>query len=185
NNTVRDLFFGMVDWAPANEFPADVHSFGFDNIADVQTLSPLHFELYQRAAEKMVDEALRVTAMSELHAWEAESEDVTQTVGGPGGGGSFWMLWSNGEVYTTFEAGAGTYLFSTRAYATQAGPDLAHMTMTIDEVVVYQTDIAATDPNLAEVHDVEVVLDAGIHKVAVVFTNDYYDADAEEDRNLL
>jgi hypothetical protein len=45
NNTVRDLFFGMVDWAPADQFPADVHSYGFDNISDVQTLSPLHFEL--------------------------------------------------------------------------------------------------------------------------------------------
>lgn len=185
NNTVRDLFFGMVDWAPASEFPADVHGFGFDNISDVQTLSPLHFELYQRAAETMAAEALRVAANPELHAWEAESEQVTQTVGGPGGGGSFWMLWSNGEVYNTFEASAGTYLFSTRAYATQAGPDLAHMTMTVDEVVVYETDISAVQPELAEVHEVEVQLDAGIHKIAVVFTNDYYDADAEEDRNLL
>ena len=107
NNTVRDLFFGIVDWTPAAEFPADVHGFGFDNISDVQTLSPLHFELYQRAAETMVDEALRVAAMPELHAWEAESEEVTQTIGGAVGEG-FWMLWSNGEVYNTFDASAGT-----------------------------------------------------------------------------
>jgi hypothetical protein len=162
NNTVRDLFFGMVDWAPANEFPADVHGFGFDNISDVQTLSPLHFELYQRAAETMVADALRVAAMPELFAWEAESEEVTQTIGGPGGDGGFWMLWSNGEVYNTFEASAGTYVFSTRAYATQAGPDLAHMALTVDEVIVYETDIAAIQPELAEVHDVEIQLDAGI-----------------------
>ncbi|HVI02463.1 MAG TPA: DUF1592 domain-containing protein, partial [Enhygromyxa sp.] len=168
----------------ANEFPADVHGFGFDNISDVQSLSPLHFELYQRAAETMVDEALRVAAMPELHAWEAESENVTQTVGGAVGEG-FWMLWTNGEVYSTFEAGAGTYVFSTRAYATQAGPDLAHMTMTIDEVVVYEADIAAVQPELAEVHEIEVQLDAGIHKVAVVFTNDYYDMELEQDRNLV
>ncbi|MFO7564830.1 MAG: DUF1592 domain-containing protein [Enhygromyxa sp.] len=185
NNTIRDLFFAMVDWAPADQFPADVHSFGFDNISDVQTLSPLHFELYQRAAETMVADALRIAAISELHAWEAESEEVTQTTGGPAGGGSFWNLWSNGEVYSTFDAGAGTYAFSTRVYAQQGGPALAHMVMTIDEVVVYEADVAATDPNLAEVHEVEVVLDAGIHKVAVAFTNDYYDADLGEDRNLL
>lgn len=184
NNTVRDLFFGMVDWAPANEFPADVHGFGFDNISDVQTISPLHFELYQRSAETMVDEALRVAAMPELHAWEAESEEVTQTVGGAVGEG-FWMLWSNGEVYNTFDASPGTYLFSTRAYANQAGPDLAHMTMTVDEVVVYETDINAVQPELAEVHEVEVQLGAGIHKVAVVFTNDYWNEELGEDRNLV
>jgi hypothetical protein len=185
NNTVRDLFFNMVDWAPADEFPADVHSFGFDNISDVQALSPLHFELYQRAAETMVADALRLAAMPELHAWEAESDDATKTVGGPGGDGSFWMLWSNGEVYSTFDAGAGTYDFSTRVYATQAGPELAHMIMTVDEVVVYESDVAATDPNLAEVHEIEVQLDAGIHKIAVGFTNDYYDPDLMLDSNLL
>src|SRR5690606_1443152 len=80
---------------------------------------------------------------------------------------------------------AGTYLFSTRAYATQAGPELAHMTMTVDEVVVYETDINAVQPELAEVHEVEVQLDAGIHKVAVVFTNDYWDEELMEDRNLV
>jgi hypothetical protein len=186
NNTVHDLFFGMVDWSPADEFPADEHSFGFDNISDVQNLSPLHFELYSRAAETMVADALRVAPNPELNQWEAESMDVTQTTGGPGGGGSFWNIYSNGEVYSTFEAGGeGSYLFSTRAYAQQAGAELAHMVMTIDNVLVYEADITATLPDLAEVHEVEVQLQAGIHKVAVGFTNDYYDADLMEDRNLL
>ncbi|MCA9681377.1 MAG: DUF1592 domain-containing protein, partial [Myxococcales bacterium] len=185
NNTVRDLFFGMVDWHPGDEFPADVHSFGFDNISEVQSLSPLHFELYSRAAETMVADALRVAAMPELHAWEAEGEEVSTSVGAANNNG-FWNLYSNGEVYVTFEAGGdGTYLFSTRAFAQQAGPDLAHMQMTVDNVVVYEADIAAADPNLAETHMVEVQIDAGIHKIAVVFTNDYYDADLMEDRNLL
>lgn len=184
NNTVQDLFFSMVDWAPALDFPSDEHSFGFDNISDVQALSPLHFELYSRTAETMIADALRVAANPELSYWEAEGMEVTTTIGAASGG--FWNLYSNGEVYSTFEAGGdGTYLFKTRAYGQQAGPDLAHLVMTIDNVLVYETDIAATLPDLAEPHEIEIQLDAGIHKVAVGFTNDYYDADLMEDRNLL
>jgi hypothetical protein len=183
DNTVQDLFFGVVDWTPAADFPADDHSFGFDNISDVQNMSPLHFELYERAASQMVDDALRVAPNPSLQAFEAESPDVTQTLGAEQQG--FWMLWSNGELYSTFEAGDGTYKFSTRAYATQAGPDLAHLALTIDNVVVYEADIAATDPNQAEVHEVEIPVTAGLHKAAVVFTNDYYDELAMADRNLL
>ncbi|NVB42580.1 DUF1592 domain-containing protein [Pseudenhygromyxa sp. WMMC2535] len=182
NNTVRDLFFGMLDVSPADEFPADEHSYGFDNISDVQSLSPLHFELYARTAENLVDEALRIVADAELHAWEAEA-DAEASVGGASGG--FWNLWSNGEVFSTFEAaGDGTFVFETRAYASQSGDDLAHMQMTIDSQVVYESDIAATESELAEVHQVEVQLDAGVHKLAVVFTNDALDADLNTDRNL-
>ena len=149
------------------------HSFGYDNISDVQNLSPLHSELYERAAAQMVEDALRIAPNSSLESFEAESPDVTQTLGAESNG--FWMLWSDGEVYSTFEAGEGTYRFSTRAYAQQAGPDLAHLALTIDNVVVFEADIAATDPNQAEVHQVEIPIQAGIHKAAVAFTNDYYD----------
>src|SRR5262249_51661022 len=40
NNTIRDLF--GIDIQPANEFPDDDVGYGFDNIGDVLTLSPLH-----------------------------------------------------------------------------------------------------------------------------------------------
>jgi hypothetical protein len=183
DNTVQDLFFGMVDWTPAADFPADDHSFGFDNISAVQNLSPLHFELYERAATQMVEDALRVAPNPSLQAFEAESPDVTQTLGADVNG--FWMLWSDGEVYSTFEAGEGTYRFAVRAYAQQAGPDLARLALTIDNVVVFETDIAATDPNQAEIHEVEIPVTAGLHKAAVAFTNDYYDEMAMADRNLL
>src|SRR5262245_2487504 len=47
NNTVRDLL--GVTSRPADEFPSDDRGFGFDNIADVLSLSPLQMEMYQRA----------------------------------------------------------------------------------------------------------------------------------------
>jgi len=51
NNTVRDLL--GVDFEPAADFPQDDSSFGFDNIADTLSLSPVLMEKYMVAAEKI------------------------------------------------------------------------------------------------------------------------------------
>ncbi len=51
NNTVRDLL--GVSARPADEFPVDDSGYGFDNIGDVLTLSPLLMEKYMAAAKKL------------------------------------------------------------------------------------------------------------------------------------
>jgi hypothetical protein len=51
NNTVRDLL--GVSVRPADEFPVDDSGYGFDNIADVLTLSPLLMEKYMSTARKL------------------------------------------------------------------------------------------------------------------------------------
>ena len=51
NNTVRDLL--GVDGKPANEFPVDDSGYGFDNIADVLTISPMLMEKYMSAANRI------------------------------------------------------------------------------------------------------------------------------------
>jgi hypothetical protein len=56
NNTVRDLL--GVDIRPADDFPQDDAGYGFDNIADVLSLSPVLMEKYMSAAEKVTRTAL-------------------------------------------------------------------------------------------------------------------------------
>jgi mono/diheme cytochrome c family protein len=56
NNTIRDLI--GIDFRPGEDFPADDVGYGFDNIGDVLSLSPLLFEKYLSAAEKIVAQAL-------------------------------------------------------------------------------------------------------------------------------
>jgi mono/diheme cytochrome c family protein len=51
NNTVRDLL--GISGRPADEFPVDDSGYGFDNIGDVLTLSPLLMEKYMSAAKKL------------------------------------------------------------------------------------------------------------------------------------
>ena len=56
NNTVRDLL--SVDLRPADSFPVDDSGYGFDNIGDVLSISPLLLEKYLDAAGKLAREAV-------------------------------------------------------------------------------------------------------------------------------
>ena len=56
NNTMRDLL--GVDIRPADNFPADEAAFGFDNIGDALSLSPVLLEKYLYAAERAVRTAV-------------------------------------------------------------------------------------------------------------------------------
>jgi Protein of unknown function (DUF1592)/Protein of unknown function (DUF1588)/Protein of unknown function (DUF1587)/Protein of unknown function (DUF1595)/Protein of unknown function (DUF1585) len=59
NNTVRDLLGTTTK--PADAFPPDDRGLGFDNIADVLTVSPVHVQLYQSTAETLITAALAGT----------------------------------------------------------------------------------------------------------------------------
>ena len=56
NNTVRDLL--GVDLRPADDFPQDDSGYGFDNIADALSTSPVLMERYLKAAERITTAAL-------------------------------------------------------------------------------------------------------------------------------
>lgn len=51
NNTIRDLL--GIDIRPAEDFPVDPYGYGFDNIGDVLSLSPLLTEKYLKAASRI------------------------------------------------------------------------------------------------------------------------------------
>jgi len=56
NNTIHDLI--GVDFQPAADFPADDSGYGFDNIGDVLSVSPVLMEKYLNAAERILTAAL-------------------------------------------------------------------------------------------------------------------------------
>ncbi len=61
-NTIRDLM--GFDYKTNEEFPADDTGYGFDNIGDVLTVSPLLLEKYLKAAETIVASAVPTEAWS-------------------------------------------------------------------------------------------------------------------------
>ncbi|MBK8942387.1 MAG: DUF1592 domain-containing protein [Polyangiaceae bacterium] len=179
DNTVRDLL--GTGLRPAVDFPTDDHAYGFDNLADTLTISPLQLELYERAAELLADDVLTVGALSELDRYEAE--EVGGTVGVESGGA--WNLFSNGDVTVTQTlASAGTYRVRVRAWQQAAGPDAAQLSIMVGAATFGPFDVTGTEAT-PQILEQELELDAGTTSFMVSFLNDYYDDVTGEDRNLL
>src|SRR5437764_7343419 len=56
SNTIRDLL--AVDFRAEKDFPTDDTGYGFDNIGDVLTISPILMEKYVQAAENIAARAI-------------------------------------------------------------------------------------------------------------------------------
>jgi len=179
NNTVRDLL-GTAQ-QPAKDFPADDRGYGFDNISDVLSLSPLQVELYSRAAEDLAREAMLLPSQSSTLRVEAET--LQGQVGGAGGDN--WNLWSGGELPMTYEfPSTGDYKISARVWGQQAGPDMVQMNLLVGGTIAGTYTIASTSAN-PEVVSATTKVNAGTQVVSVEFLNDFYDPNLGQDRNLI
>jgi hypothetical protein len=188
NNTIRDLL--GVSFKPASNFPADDTGYGFDNIGDVLSISPLHAEKYLSAAEDVVDAALQPPEPPEPKTVRRNPGDL-QGAGEVKDGAR--TLASEGETFReeSFLI-LGSYDIRVRATADQAGPELAKMSIRFDGKEVKQFEVKDPPPTQrrkSNDYTVRVpVTVAGPHRVAVAFLNDYYNPDnpdpAQQDRNL-
>lgn len=176
DRTVKDLL-GVTSTPAPTTFPADDTARGFDNNADVLSMSPL-------LTEKLADAAFEIARG--LFAGEGvtttqtiQAETLTGDVGGSSG--DAWNLWSTGELTASFSVAAGgRYRVVVRAREQAAGDEPARMRVSVDGAVVGTVDVTG----LAD-HAFEVGLAVGAHGVTAAFENDFYDPDAGADRNLL
>ena len=67
NNTIRDLL--GVSLRPADEFPVDDSGYGFDNIGDVLSLSPMLMEKYLSAARAVARAAVFGEPRAAIPVW--------------------------------------------------------------------------------------------------------------------
>ena len=83
NNTIKELL--GVDIRPADDFPQDDAGYGFDNIADVLSLSPVLMEKYVSAADRVARVALFGPPPMEptLARLRSEGRKVIETVTDP------------------------------------------------------------------------------------------------------
>lgn len=184
NNTIRDLLY--VDFHPADDFPADDIGYGFDNIGDVLSMPPILLEKYLNAADQIVDKAIYVHSPDKTPKQTFAANKVEHT-GGDSWGNS-WGLASTGEVFTQVELSApGEYILRGKAFATQAGNELAKMAFRLDDKQVYVAEVAAKT-GAAEVYETKHRVGPGKHRFALAFINDFYDPNNPDpnrrDRNL-
>jgi hypothetical protein len=186
NNTIRDLV--GVDFHPADDFPADDSGYGFDNIGDVLSVSPLLIEKYLVAAEKVLDEAIVDPQAVDPSKKLFNAKEFKSTNGGEVSASRWFCLASEGEVYVGHNIETtGDYRIRVRAYGDQAGPEPVKMGLRLDKTNVHTFEVKARE-SAPEPYDFRVRLAAGHHRFGAAFLNDYYrpaDPDPNNrDRNL-
>ena len=76
NNTVRDLL--GVNIRLADDFPPDPYGYGFDNVSDVLSVSPILTEKYLKAAERVAKAAIQTGPPGKVLAVRYESQALGQ-----------------------------------------------------------------------------------------------------------
>ena len=174
NNTIRDLF--GVDFKPAADFPADDVGYGFDNIGDVLSISPLLMEKYLKAAEQVSEKAIVLPPRKFVKL------ETTDLKGGGEQEDGARILPSQGEISAEYKFPVtGEYLLRINAWAQQAGEEPARIKVRVGETEVKIFDVAATKDK-PEFYEEKVKVEEGKKSIRVEFINDFYDEKLPEDK---
>ncbi|MCS1409823.1 MAG: hypothetical protein M2R45_03009 [Verrucomicrobia subdivision 3 bacterium] len=188
NNTIRDLM--GVNFQPAADFPLDEVGYGFDNIGDVLSLSPILMEKYLAAAEQIVSEAI----LTEIPEWPPTQKFEVEQFRSRGGDhvrreDNVMGFFREGTATKLFRVEhEGTYRLKIRAYGQQAGPDPTRLSVRINRQEAQIIDVDAFDTRPA-VYTVDLHLPANSHRLELGYTNNYNQQDnpvteLNGDRNL-
>jgi len=180
--TLRDLLgIDPAKFDVAERLPKDDTGYGFDNIADVLTVSPLAMEQYLDSAERAIEHALGPIVV--VGDTPRDVKPLRASSGGnalPSGG---VHLYSNGAAQGRIEFPAtGEYLIRFSAWENHGGEGHARLSLRIDGKEVHAVDVAGTSGEPEE-FEVRTRVKEGKRLVAAAFTNDYYEP-GKADRNL-
>lgn len=165
NNTIRDLL--GVDVKPAKDFPADDTGYGFDNIADVLTMSPLLAEKYVTAAEQALDRLIPSdsTIQPKVKRYGETAMKATGEKNQPG------LLVQLGEAFFTHDFPAdGQYDIRVRGFERHIGNEAVKLSVRLDgrEVGTLELTGQRDKPITVKARFASKI---GAHKVSVGFTN--------------
>lgn len=184
-NTIRDLLGVTVN---VDEIlPADDSGYGFDNIGDVLTLSPVHLERYLEAARVALDQAIDLGPLRlpqrVVSGQEFKGNGTRNREG--------FFFFANAEAVREFKLPPGRYKFMVRAGAEATGKEAAKMVLRLNGADTHTWEVKNHRSKL-ETFETEVRIEGkekGNTRVAIAFTNDFYDEKhpdpKERDRNLL
>ena len=156
DNTIRDLF--GVDLELAQTFPSDDVGYGFDNIGDVLSVSPVLFERYVDAADEIVRTIIASTDVEAAPRRQFEGKRFP----------------TRGQVTRDFTLeDAGKYVLRVRAWGDQAGNQACFMLVGLDGKPL-RKELVRNDRNQPTDFEVNLDLKQGKHQLGVAFLNDFY-----------
>ena len=156
NNTIRDLV--GVDFNPADDFPADDVGYGFDNIGDVLSVSPLLLEKYLSAAEAILDEAI----VDRRPAEARRSAPSTRSAPAPPP--------PSGKLGKVVSFEAGEYVVRCKVGGDQLGDEPVRVMLRVMGDDVKEFAVKAT-PDQPEVIEARLRVKPGTGRVGVKFLN--------------
>jgi hypothetical protein len=189
NNTIRDLV--GVDFKPAADFPADDTGYGFDNIADVLTMSPLLAEEYLSAADAILDRAISnldpvKKQIVKYNGVQFRGETGSVADDAP----NAWNIGTNGQISRRHDFPAeGQYEIRIRAWQEAFGNEPARMTLRFDNRDIKTFDVPELH-NHPGTFTIRHTFTAGNHKIATAYINNLVDRNNPDrkkrgDRNLI
>jgi hypothetical protein len=189
NNTIRDLLY--VDTRPAKEFPPDDSGYGFDNIGDVLSLSPMLMEKYLRASQEVAADAFDVSTPEHADV-ELTAKKMWSHKGKTDESDGVRWFHSEAEAMGKFTAPAsGSYLVTVNVAATEAGNEPAKIALRVNGKDVSTYDVKTRwkdDKGPWQRITQTIQLNAGESRISVAFLNDHSDPmnpDASKrDRNV-
>ncbi|MDJ0974058.1 MAG: DUF1592 domain-containing protein [Planctomycetota bacterium] len=187
-NTIRDLL--GVAFEPSSSFPNDDLAYGFDNIGDVLSVSPLLLEKYAAAAQRIAEQAILLEDPDNPPVRRLEAESMDSSRGDDRGrGANTWNLFSSGDITARVTLPRdGEYRLRARVMADQAGPEQAKVTFLAGGRGVHIAETTKGDRE-PEVLEHTLRLPKGQLRVGVGFPNDYYEPNdpdpSQRDRNLI
>lgn len=168
NNTIRDLL--GVDFKPATDFPADDVGYGFDNIGDVLSVSPLLLEKYLSATESILDEAIVVAQLPKPTKAAVGALRLPAVI-------------SEGEIGGLASFEEGDYIIRTRLSAQQSARGTVRAMLRVDgqDVKEFTVPTSASEPALLET---KVRMQAGTRRLTVALLNPAKTVQPNEARRL-
>jgi hypothetical protein len=169
NNTIRDLL--GVDFQPAADFPQDDVGYGFDNIGDVLSTTPLLFERYLAAAETVLQKVITVPETVQARDIRLQGLRVSRGAGEETNGGG--VLYGEGDAGNETFLEAGDYNINVEVYAKQVGDEKARASIRLNRETVKEFEVTSTSRNQIQVLETKLRVPAGTTRISVGFVNPY------------
>lgn len=172
NNTIRDLL--GIRFQPADDFPNDDIGYGFDNIGDVLSTSPLLLEKYLRAAETITTIALTApkpppSTKKRVIARDMQTEPRSRQLANR----DRFRLIEQGSIIVKYTFPIdGEYFFRFNVGAHRAGDELPRMRLQLDGHTLKEYEITAEDPKTQR-FEMKYPVKAGDHRLTLEFMNPY------------
>ncbi len=184
-NTIRDLLGVTIN---VDEIlPADDSGYGFDNIGDVLTLSPVHLERYLDAARISLEKAIDLGPLR-LPQIEIPGRDLKGSGTNQRSGNNFYFV-GGGEAVKEVKLAPGRYKVRVRAGADAVAKEAAKMVLRVNDADQKTWDVK-NPSGKHETFETEIQITGKERsKIAIAFTNDNYDPQnpdpTQRDRNLM